>query len=341
MKRVLGSAALMLAASAVAASAQPRPQPFVAGEPVGVVVGDVHTPVTDNVRVFGGIVSANSCAYDATRGAIVVPSRGAPQNQAPNDAYVSLINHDGSVNTLRWIGVNRNGRLVLNQPFGIEIVNGTIYVADRDGGLDNPDGGVITPFVSVIRMFDLATGAPTGSIEVADSPGFYDLAVAEDGTIYATQIGPAGAYPPPEDMRIYRITPDGTAEIIATGDPMSSPSGLALDPDGNLVVVNARHDQIFTYSTDGELLATEEGVVTEGLSVMTPGNIGIVILPDGTRYVLNGTSGAITRTPAGGGAGEVIASGIPGGESLCYDPDANQLVVPMGPGNALAFVPLD
>ena len=41
------------------------------------------------------------------------------------------------------------------------------------------------------------------------------------------------------------------------------------------------------------------------------------------------------------GEAELIATGIPSAASMCYDSDANQLVIPMNANNALAFVPLD
>ena len=38
---------------------------------------------------------------------------------------------------------------------------------------------------------------------------------------------------------------------------------------------------------------------------------------------------------------EVIASGIPSAASMCYDSIQNQLVIPLNPNDALAFIPLD
>ena len=73
---------------------------------------------------------------------IVVPNRGVAQNVQTNNAWVSFINHDGSVHTARWIGIQNPGDqranmtppLVLNEPLGSDIANGMLYVADRDGG---------------------------------------------------------------------------------------------------------------------------------------------------------------------------------------------------------------
>ena len=36
----------------------------------------------------------------------------------------------------------------------------------------------------------------------------------------------------------------------------------------------------------------------------------------------------------------MIASGIPSAASMCFDSDANQLVIPMNPHNAIALIPL-
>ena len=72
----------------------------------------------------------------------VAINAGMAQDVVPNDGYVSLINPDGSVHTLKWIGVNRNG-LTLNHPLGSDIANGRLYVVD----------------INTIRWFD--TSAPT------------------------------------------------------------------------------------------------------------------------------------------------------------------------------------
>jgi hypothetical protein len=97
------------------------------------------------------------------RGVIVVPNRGVAQNVQTNNAWISFINHDGSVHTARWIGIQNAGDqranmttpLVLNEPFGSDIANGVLYLADRDGGTSPND-----PAVSVIRRFNMQTGAP-------------------------------------------------------------------------------------------------------------------------------------------------------------------------------------
>ena len=304
----------------------PASQPFQAGPPLGVTLDGQTTPLSDNVKVYGAIVNAESCSYDATRDLILAVNRGVNQNQVVNDGFVSLINHDGSVHTARWIGVNRNG-LVLNQPFGSDVMNDKLYLADRDGGTSDAD-----PSVSVIRIFDMTTGAPAGEVKTAESTGFNDIAVAEDGTIYATQTG-SGTPPDPTTFKVFKVTPDGQSSVLVEGAPLNRPNGIALDSSGNLVVVNIGDDAVLTFSVDGGLIATEHAA--------QDGNDGLVILEDGTKYVSSVVKGGVSRIPANGGTADLIATGIPNAASMCYDAGANQLVVPMNPNNALAFIKLD
>jgi hypothetical protein len=151
-------------------------------------------PMSKNVKVYGAIYSAESCSYDPIRGVIVVPNRGVGQNLQTNNAWISFINHDGSVHTARWVGIQNPGdqrstmkpALVLNEPLGSDIANGVLYLADRDGGTSPTD-----PAVSVIRKFDMKTGMPAGEVKIEKSTGFNDIEVADDGRSTLRRPGPA------------------------------------------------------------------------------------------------------------------------------------------------------
>lgn len=261
-----------------------------------------------NTRIFGSFHFAESCSYAPEKDLYVTPNAGNRGEEYGSDGYVSLINHDGTVHTLKWIGESRE-ELTLNDPLGSDIVGGVLYVADRN----------------VVRAFDVDSGHPLWHVEVDDALGFNDIAVAADGTIFATQTRP------PE--RLYRIDPDGTSTVVVDGAPLSGPNGVAFDPDGNLVVVNLGVAEVHTFSPDGELLLTE--------MAHDSGNDGLVILPDGTKYVSSVRFGTVGMIPAGGGEAQVIATGIPSAASMCYDPIRHRLIVPMNAWNALAFVELD
>ncbi|MEQ1757529.1 MAG: gluconolaconase [Vicinamibacterales bacterium] len=337
-----GAAALALALSTatILAQAPPAqqpqaPQPFFVGNALGMPINPaadgVFNPMSSNVKVYGAIYSAESCSYDPTRGVIVVPNRGVGQNVQTNNGWISFINHDGSVHTARWVGIQNSGaqrdnltpKLVLNEPSGSDIVNGLFYVSDRDGGTSPTD-----PLVSVVRSFYMSNGAPAGEIRVPGSAGLNDIEVAEDGTIYGTNSGNGND---PKTWQVWKITKDGGVSLFLEGAPLRQPNGIAFDAQGNIVVINIGNTDVLTFSPAGQLLRTENAV--------QPGNDGLVVMPDGTKYVSSVQQGGVSRIRPGRPA-ELIAQNIPNPASMCYDSGANQLVIPMNANNGLAFIPL-
>ncbi|HVG53998.1 MAG TPA: SMP-30/gluconolactonase/LRE family protein [Vicinamibacterales bacterium] len=327
--------------SALAQQAPPAaptgPVPYFVGNPLGMPINPaadgVFNAMSNNVKVYGSVYSAESCSYDPVRKVIIVPNRGVGQNVRTNDAWITFLNHDGSVHTSRWVGVQNPGAqrdnmkpaLILNEPLGSHVANGVLYLADRDGGTGPND-----PVVSVIRSFDLKTGMPGRSVRVEKSNGFNDIEVAADGTIYATQTGGAGDANASQ-WQLWKITPDNNASIFIQGAPLRQPNGVAFDTQGNIVVVNIGSEDVITFSPDGKVVRTEKASQS--------GNDGIVVMKDGTKYVSSVVNGGVSRIRPNRPS-ELIAQNIPNPASMCYDPDANQLVIPMNANNALSFIKL-
>ena len=150
------------------------------------------------------------------------------------------------------------------------------------------------------------------------------IAVAADGTVYASNTR--------NPEQIWMVTADGEVSVFAEGTPLAAPNGVAIDQDGNIVVVNVGDNAIITYDQDGSVVRIEHSV--EG------GNDGIVITADGTKYASSVRYGSVSRIRPGQEA-EIIASGIPSAASMCYDSTQNQLVIPLNSNYALAFVRLN
>lgn len=298
-----GLAGCLLALCSGLASAQE----FRTGEPIGSVneAGE-RVAMSDNVKVFGAFHFSESCTFDPERNLILAMNNGNRGDGTENDGFVSLIKPDGSVHTPKWIGVSRDG-LELHQPLGSAIANGKLYTVD----------------VGYVREFDLASGRPLRNIEVPGSTLLNGIAVAADGTIYASNTRA------PE--RVFKVAPEGAVTIFADGAPLAAPNGVAIDQDGNVVVVNIGDNAILTYNTNGEVIRTEYAV--EG------GNDGIVVLEDGTKYVSSVRFGSVSRIEPGSEA-ELIAEGIPSAASMCYDSVQHQLVIPLNSNFALAFIKL-
>lgn len=288
--------------------AQEVEAPFAVGEPLGTVnESGVKTPLSDNVKVYGSFWFAESCTFDPDRNLILAMNAGDLGGRPGNQGYVSLINPDGSVHTSKWIGATRDG-LKLDHPLGSAIMNGILYTVDG----------------TAVRSFDLASGQPLKSVDIEGATFLNGIGVSADGTVYASNTR--------DPQRIYKVTPEGESSILVEGAPLDLPNGVAIDGSGNVVVNNYGDAAVMTFSPDGVLLKTEHSA--EG------GNDGLVITEDGTKYTSSVKYGSISRIRPGEEA-EIIASGIPSAASMCYDSVQNQLVIPMNPDNALAFVPLD
>lgn len=302
---VISGACLLASASALSQDGD-----FMAGQPLSTVneAGQARA-LSSNVKVFGSFRFAESCTFDTDKNLILAMNAGVSEEMEPNDGYVSLINPDGSVHTAKWIGATRDG-LTLNHPLGSAIAGDILYVADRDH----------------VRLFDLASGEPLRAISLADLDAsvLNGIAATEDGTIYVSNTRPP--------QRLFKITPDGEASILVDGAPLMAPNGVAMDNDGNVVVINVGNNHVMTFSPEGELLNTEYAAES--------GNDGIVITEDGSKYVSSVRYGSISRIRPGQDA-EIIAEGIPSAASICYDSNQNQLVIPMNNNNALGFLPLD
>ncbi len=291
----------------VGAFTQGHAQEFSTGKPIGTVnEAGMRGPMSDNVKVFGSFQFCESTTFDPARNLILAMNSGDRSDPAQNDGYVSLLNPDGSVHTTKWIGTSRNG-LVLNNPLGSAIRDGVLYTVDVDH----------------VRSFDLKSGTPIKSVHVPGATFLNGVAVAKDGTVYASNTR--------NPELIYKVNTDGTSSVFAEGGPLTIPNGVAMDMDENIVVVNVGSDAVITYNPKGDIVRVEQSSES--------GSDGIVVLKDGTKYVSSVKFGSVSRIRPGHEA-EVIATGIPSAASMCYDSIQHQLVIPMNSNNAVAFIKL-
>jgi hypothetical protein len=121
------------------------------------------------------------------------------------------------------------------------------------------------------------------------------LAVASDGTIFATQ----------PDPRVIRVDPrTGEISTVASGGLLEFPTGIVVEPDGRLLVANSR-DPFSESPPPGNVIRIDP--VTGTQSVVASGGffhdvLGITIDADGTAVVATGLYNVSARCLSSAGA---------------------------------------
>lgn len=228
----------------------------------------------------------------------------------------------GEVTTLAGTGKKgfKNGAAataLFNSPYRPAIdKDGNIYIADRDNNMIRK----ITPAGTVSTVAGNGTaGYKDGPAATAEFHQPIDVAVDDQGNIYvADNLNHA----------IRKVTPDGTVSTLAgsgtagfsdgqgSSAQFSSPSGVAVDKDGNVLVADRKNQRIREITPDGTV-TTIAGSGTAGLDDGTASSArfhdpyGIGVGPDGSIYVADLVNNMIRKiatdrtvtTLAGSGAG--------------------------------------
>lgn len=153
--------------------------------------------------------------------------------------------------------------------------------------------------------------------------GFSDpfgLAIDAEGSIYITDAG--------EHNRIQKITPDGNVTTIAGGvegygdgvkdkAQFNTPSGLAIAPDGSLIVADTGNNRIRRVSPNGET-STVAGNGSAGYAdgpasnAQFNGPIGVTVDARGNIYVADSYNDRIRLITSDGQVSTVAGKGFPG-----------------------------
>ena len=173
-----------------------------------------------------------------------------------------------------------------SEPFGVAAApDGTVFVSDA--GTAN----VVRRIAADGRVSTFASGFSTPSA----------LAVAADGTVYVADTGHHSIRRIGNDGAVSTLAGDGTpgyADGPAARARFNGPIGIALAPDGRLVVADSYNDRIRVIETDGTvrtLAGSGQPGSTDGTgedaSFDTPS--GVAVDPSGLIYVADTGNGVI------------------------------------------------
>ena len=238
-----------------------------------------------------GFEGSEAARYDDRRDEYVVSNLG-PRGPA-EDGFIARVAPDGTVRELKWISAG------LLDPLGIFLHGDTLYVAD----------------VTAVRMFDRASGAPRGAVDVPGAVRLNDLAVAPDGTVYVTDSGSNDA-----PGALWRISSRGEVSAFVERNPaLERPNGIAVLPDGNIIHGGRGVNLV---------IRTPEGRIVREITLPTGQFDGIVVLPANRLLVASQLGHNVYRLDLATGRSEVVAENIEIPAAIGFDTRRSRLLVP-------------
>jgi len=123
-------------------------------------------------------------------------------DEKDGDGFISILNPNGKIATLNWI-------TGLNDPKGLGIFNGKLYVGD------------LTQLVEI----DIAKGKITQRYDADDALMLNDIAILPNGDVFATDT---------RKNRVYRLS-EGKLTLFMDNQDLNRPNGLFYDSNSLLM----------------------------------------------------------------------------------------------------------
>lgn len=281
--------------------------------PIGVAVFAGQTADKPMI-VEGGLSTPESVLHDATADVYLVSNINGNPSVKDGNGFISRVSPDGSMRDLKWIDGARAGT-TLSAPKGMALRGNTLLVADIDA----------------IRLFDRTSGKPTGSWSVPGSTFLNDVAIAADGTVYATDTGidlSSGEPAPTGTAAVHRFDKSGKPTAVAKGKQFQGPNGVLAEGD-DLTVVEFMSNRVLRVGWNG--------AVSVRFSLPTGGLDGVVRLDDGSLLVSSWEGSAVYRVDQRGKA-EAVVKNVPAPADLGLDVRRHRLLIPQFTENKLRIV---
>ncbi len=275
-------------------------------EPPKVEKPPAPTPV---FRVTEGIATPESVLYDEANDRYLVSNIDGKPDGVDNNGYITELSPDGKVVKAKFIagGV---GKVKLDAPKGTGIFAGVLYVAD----------------ITVVRKFDLKTGAPKGDIPIPGATFLNDIAVAKDGRVFVSDSGlksSATGFDPTGTDAVYVID-KGKVKPVAKGKDLNGPNGLLVVDKGVLVV---------TFGSN-ELYRLDEKGVKQDVTKLPGGGLDGIAQTADSLLVSSWQTSTVYRGTLGGSFEPVLAE-LKGPADISFDSKRKRVLVPRFLENAV------
>ena len=261
-------------------------------------------------RVTDGISTPESVLYDAAGDRFFVSNINGKPTDIDNNGYIVELSGDGKVVKAKLIEGGKD-KIKLDAPKGLGLLNGVLYVSD----------------VTVVRKFDVKTGAPKGEIAVKDSTFLNDLAIAADGRIFVTDSGikpGATGFDPTGSDAVYVIDKAGTVKALAKSKDLGGPNGVLVV--GKDLLVN-------TFVSNEIYKLDDKGAKQNVTKVPTGGLDGMQSMGD--SLLVSSWQGSTIYKGKLGGTFEPVLQGVKGAADFTFDSKRSRVIVPRFMENAV------
>lgn len=257
-----------------------------------------------------GLAQPESVTYDPVTDVLYVSNINGAVMQKDGNGFISRLRPDGTI-------IERIWAKGLNAPTGLALRDRKLYVADVDELVE----------------INAASGRVTKRHKAKGAIFLNDVAIAEDGTVYATDT--------PMNT-IWRLK-DGTFEPWLANDDLNGPNGIIVQGDKLIV---ASFGKMPSSGQEQELaglmtVSIEDQTVAPLGKGKPVGNLdGLQELEPGVYLVTDWAGGTLFRIDRKGKADQLINLNQ-GSADLMYFPDQNAVVIPMMLDNTLAAYALN
>jgi hypothetical protein len=276
----------------------------------------VATPAVPITVAGVGFDTPESVLHDEVGDVYLVSNINGHPLQPDDNGFISRLLPSGEVLDLKWIDGETEG-VELSAPKGMAIVGDVLYVTD----------------ITVVRMFDRATGDPLGEIVVEGAAMLNDLAPASDGGVYLTDSGfrlsdEGGGFEPSGTDAVYHIAPNGDVHTLIADAGLGAPNGV-IEVDGAVWVVTFGSGEMFRL-VDGE---------RADVATVTDGNLDGIIAVGDQLLVSSWVSMGVHGGTAGGEFTPVVTD-VESPADIGYDATRNVVLIPLFQLDEVRIVPL-
>ena len=304
LRRPPRCAAIPLIAFAAACTA-PRPEAAADRRPSADSTADAV-----RIRVGVNFRAPESVRYDPDQDAFFISNINGGMSSRDGNGFIMRVRAGNPADATVFAESGRNG-VTLDAPKGLALTGDTLWVTDID----------------VVRGFDRHSGAPLVTVDLRPFHARFlnDIATAPDGTLYLTdtgiEVGPDGILPVGGD-RVFHIGAGHAVSVVAEGDSLRWPNGIAWDGIHRRWIVLPFHD-LTSY-----VLALDSGGIRRVPLVPSRGQFdGVEVLPGGRMLVTSWADSAVYLVTDS--ASRRIIGGLVTPADIGLDTRRNVLAIPL------------